>query len=74
MESDKIHPYKVNVFTVDETTGALDLVAIIDYSYDADSGQEPAEIELHPTLPVLYISDRDTGAMHVFDIVSADDG
>jgi len=64
----------VSVFAVDESTGSLNLVATINYAYDAPSGQQPAEIELHPTLPVLYISDRQSGAMFVFDIVSADDG
>jgi len=49
--------FEVSVFRVADT-GDLELAATIDYA--TGQPQQPAEIALHPTLPVLYISDRQT--------------
>ena len=69
----------LDVFSVDDDSGALSQVASIEYDLgegasDGDGPQYGAEIRLHPDGRFLYITNRGFGCVVVFDVVSPEEG
>ena len=67
----------INVFAIDENIGTLTELSITQYFLDdanPDDEQQGAEIAFHPTLPVIYISNRIYGSIVVFDVIDATRG